>query len=117
MAFLLSTFACSATLDVQGPFAPGETIPTKYTCDAENVSPALSWSAGPSGTISYALIVDDPDAPGKVWVHWLAWNLSSTSLAEGAHPPVEGKNDFKKNLKRGLAHFQCIAQFFQPTTQ
>src|SRR5688572_25035078 len=59
-------------------------IPAKYTADGENVSPPLSWSAGPKGTTCYALVVDDPDAPAGTWVHWIAWNIHGTSLEEGA---------------------------------
>jgi len=57
-------------------------IPPRYTCDGDDVSPPISWSAGPSGTVSYALIVDDPDAPGGTWVHWVAWNLVEPRLDE-----------------------------------
>ena len=72
-------------------FEDGEAIPVRYTCDAENASPPLAWSGAPEGTRSFALIVDDPDAPDpaapkRVWVHWLAWNLpaSTASLDENA---------------------------------
>jgi Raf kinase inhibitor-like YbhB/YbcL family protein len=65
-------------------FTEGGSIPRKYTCDAENVSPPLAWSNPPSGTAAYALIVDDPDARG--FVHWVAFNIpgNTTQLAEGA---------------------------------
>lgn len=69
------------TIRVTSPaFANGQPIPSKYTCDGQNISPPLSWTAGPVGTESYALIMDDPDAPGRTWVHWIAWNISQTSL-------------------------------------
>ena len=86
---------------LQSPaFAPGSTIPTRHTCEGEDLSPPLSWEGAPSGTRSYALIVDDPDAPDPahprtVWVHWLAYNIPATmsALPEGAgnrapDPPV-----------------------------
>ncbi len=65
-------------------FEDGGMIPRTYTCDGLDVSPPLSWSAGPEGTKSYALISDDPDAPMKTWVHWILFNLppSVTELAE-----------------------------------
>lgn len=65
-------------------FNNGQPVPQKFTCDGENVSPALSWSGAPAQTASYALIVDDPDAPVGVWVHWVLYNLPPTlnSLAE-----------------------------------
>jgi Raf kinase inhibitor-like YbhB/YbcL family protein len=73
----------AASLTVtSGAFAEGAVIPKKHTADAENVSPPLTWTAGPAGTVAYALIVDDPDAPGGTWVHWVAWNIGSTQLAE-----------------------------------
>jgi len=58
-------------------FKSGETIPKKYTCDGIDVSPPLSWSGFPAGTKSFVLIVEDPDAPGGVFTHWIAYNISS----------------------------------------
>jgi Raf kinase inhibitor-like YbhB/YbcL family protein len=52
-------------------FQEGQTIPQKYTGDGNDVSPPLSWGKVPDGTRSLALICDDPDAPRKVWVHWV----------------------------------------------
>src|SRR5690242_8448382 len=78
-------------------------IPSVYTCDGKNISPPLSWLGTPAETKSLALIVDDPDAPGGTWVHWVLWNLpptvgdlieglpSSPQLSNGA---FQGKNDF-----------------------
>ena len=82
-------------------------IPSKYTCEGSDISPPLSWSGLPAGTLSLALIVDDPDAPDpkapqRVWVHWVLYNLPAAagSLAEGVRPDElsegtrEGKNDW-----------------------
>lgn len=80
-------------------FSEGGMIPKKFTCDTEDVSPALSWTGIPGGTKSIALIVDDPDAPAGIWVHWVLFNLPAdlTGLSEGVKGVgVEGKNDFKK---------------------
>lgn len=67
------------TLNVKsGSFTNNEFIPSKYCCDAENISPSLEWSGGPVSTKTYALICDDPDAPSKVWVHWIIFNIPST---------------------------------------
>jgi Raf kinase inhibitor-like YbhB/YbcL family protein len=84
-------------------FANGGDIPVKHTCDGADVSPALEWRAAPDGTKSFALIVDDPDAPGRTWVHWLLYNLSPVegTLPEGVEGPAtlpsgarQGTNDF-----------------------
>jgi len=60
-------------------------IPKKYTCDGADVSPSLTWGEPPAGTQSFALIVDDPDAPSGTWVHWVLYNLPAhaRSLPEG----------------------------------
>ncbi|HKI55379.1 MAG TPA: YbhB/YbcL family Raf kinase inhibitor-like protein [Anaerolineales bacterium] len=59
-------------------------IPAKYTCRGENISPALSWGEPPAGTQSFAIIMDDPDAPNGTWVHWVLFNIpvSARSLPE-----------------------------------
>ena len=84
-------------------FPAGGTIPKKCTCDGADVSPALSWTDAPGGTQSFALIVDDPDAPGRVWVHWVLYNLPGATqrLPEGVGKDPEladgsrqGRNDF-----------------------
>jgi len=56
-------------------FQAGGMIPAKYTCDGQDISLPLHWSDPPAGTISFALISDDPDAPMKTWVHWVMWNI------------------------------------------
>ena len=77
-------------------FAAGGTIPRRHSCDGEDRSPPLSWTAPPSGSRSLALILDDPDAPGGRFVHWLAWGIGPDAggLAEGEAAPREGRNDF-----------------------
>jgi Raf kinase inhibitor-like YbhB/YbcL family protein len=79
-----------------GAFATGETIPRRHTCDGEDRSPPLSWPAPPAGSRSLALILDDPDAPGGRFIHWLAWGIGPEAggLAEGEAAPLEGRNDF-----------------------
>jgi Raf kinase inhibitor-like YbhB/YbcL family protein len=86
-------------------FAAGGTIPKKFTCDAADVSPQLSWKEAPAGTQSFALIMDDPDAPVGTWVHWVLYNVPANitelhervenqgQLASGA---LQGRNDFHK---------------------
>lgn len=69
-------------------FDDGSEIPAEYTCDGENVSPALAWSGAPDATESFVLIMDDPDAPGGTFVHWIAYDLpaSTTELSRDVPP-------------------------------
>lgn len=68
-------------------FKDGSSIPIEHTCDGDDHSPALSWDTVPAGTQSIALIVDDPDAPGKTWVHWVIYNIPANSTGlPGAVP-------------------------------
>lgn len=69
-------------------FKAGETIPRRYTCDGDDVSPPLSWAEPPPGTESFTLILDDPDAPVGTWDHWLLFNIraASRSLVESVPP-------------------------------
>ena len=69
-------------------FANGQSIPAKYTCKGKNISPALSWTEPPAGTQSFALIMDDPDAPRGTWVHWILFNIPvvTSTLPENLHP-------------------------------
>jgi Raf kinase inhibitor-like YbhB/YbcL family protein len=86
-------------------FQSGAEIPRKYTCDANDVSPWLSWDKAPAGTKAFALIADDPDAPVGTWVHWVIYDLpgDTKELAEGiatsetlANGAKQGINDFRK---------------------
>jgi Raf kinase inhibitor-like YbhB/YbcL family protein len=58
-----------------GAFPNGDWIPSIYTCEGQDISPPISWSGEPAGTQSFALIVDDPDAPAGTWNHWLLWDI------------------------------------------
>ena len=86
-------------------FADGGEIPKRHTCSGADLSPALSWDGVSPAAHSLALIVDDPDAPGGTWTHWLIWNIPAhlTALPEGV--PAEdvlqngarqGRNDFHR---------------------
>ena len=90
-------------------FAPNGAIPTKHTCEGDDVSPALAWSGLPAGTRSLALVVDDPDAPDpraprRTWVHWVLYGIppSVSGLPEGVRAEVlprgtrQGLNDWKR---------------------
>ena len=91
-------------------FTNGMSIPKKFTCDGPDVSPQLAWTGSDAATKSFALLVDDPDAPVGNWNHWTAWNLPATSrgLAEGiskdarlADGTEQGRNDFGKTGYNG----------------
>ena len=86
-------------------FGSGGAIPDRYTCQGTDDSPALIWTGHPAPAASFALIVDDPDAPAGTWVHWVIWNIPSSShlspanvartasLADGT---IQGRNSFGK---------------------
>ena len=66
----------TATIELtSSAFVQGEPIPAKHTCSGEDTSPPLAWGEPPAGTQSFALIMDDPDAPGGTWVHWVFFNI------------------------------------------
>lgn len=72
-------------------FEAGGMMPRTFTCDGADVSPALTWTDPPAGTESFALIMDDPDAPGGTWVHWVLYDLpaSARGLPESVPPDSE----------------------------
>ena len=73
-------------------FVNGQSIPAKYACTGRNISPALAWNDPPAGTQSFALIVDDPDAPMGTWVHWVLYNIPAKARSLPEDLPVTGKN-------------------------
>jgi len=79
-------------------FGDGGDIPSRNTCDGQDVSPPLRFAAVPSGTVELALLVEDPDAPRGTFVHWVAWGIDpgKAELGEGEVPAGAGKNDFGK---------------------
>lgn len=91
-------------------FSNGGNIDKKFTCDGADVSPQLAWTNPPSGTKSFALLTDDPDAPVGNWSHWVMWNIPSNvsslpvelakqaRLADGSE---QGMNDFHKTGYNG----------------
>jgi Raf kinase inhibitor-like YbhB/YbcL family protein len=84
-------------------FQHAQAIPSRYTCEGEDLSPPLGWTSVPNETRSLALLVDDPDAPGGVFTHWVAWGLDpgAGGLDEGEAAPGEGRNDFGTAGYRG----------------
>jgi Raf kinase inhibitor-like YbhB/YbcL family protein len=100
MAFNLSSTA----------FEYGEKIPAIHTCDGDDVSPLLRWDGEPKGTVSFALIMEDPDAPDGVFTHWIVYNLPADChsldkvMSVKKHldnKAIQGKNDFGKTGYRG----------------
>ena len=89
-------------------FADGGDIPSQYTCQGSDVSPPLEWAGAPAGTLSFALIVDDPDAPDPAapkmtWVHWVLYNLpaKAAGLPEAAAAtPLPGARNGLNDWKR-----------------
>jgi Raf kinase inhibitor-like YbhB/YbcL family protein len=77
-------------------FADGADIPIRHTCDGADLSPRLTWTGVPDGTRSLALVVDDPDAPGGTFTHWVVYDLPAdqSELGEGAVPATSGRNSF-----------------------
>lgn len=99
-------------------FENESSIPAKYTCQGSDISPPLSWKGAPANTKSFALIVDDPDAPGGTWNHWLIFNIppethalseNLTSLPQGA---LMGKNSWGNNSYNGPCPPQGVHRYF-----
>jgi hypothetical protein len=80
-------------------FTDGAPIPVKHTCDGPDTSPPLAWTGAPENTKTYALIMDDPDAPMGTWVHWVLWNLPG---AMGSLPENVSKTGEPKELGDAL---------------
>jgi Raf kinase inhibitor-like YbhB/YbcL family protein len=93
----------SASITVtSSAFQEGAPIPQKYSCDGENVNPAIHWSGTPGSAKSLALIVEDPDAPGGTFYHWVVYNLppGTTEITEGLPKDdktfTQGKSSFQQ---------------------
>jgi Raf kinase inhibitor-like YbhB/YbcL family protein len=103
---LAATAACGSRSDkavaqfnlTSSAFQNGGAIPAEFTCDGAGRSPPLNWSEPPPGTKSFALVVDDPDAPSGTFRHWGMWDLpaSARSIGSGQAPGTQATNDFGK---------------------
>jgi Raf kinase inhibitor-like YbhB/YbcL family protein len=96
---LAQSSASEAKIAVSSPaFPSGGNIPERFSCKGANVNPPLQFSGIPTGTKSLVLIMDDPDAPGGLFTHWLVWNIdpATTHIGEKSVPAggVQGSNDF-----------------------
>ena len=76
-------------------FRDGQAIPTVYSCDGANHSPPISWAEPPAGTRSFALVIDDPDAPKGTFRHWGVYDIpaSARAIGQGQHIGTEVDND------------------------
>ena len=90
--------AAAAFVLTSPAFHGGGMIPARYTCDGKNISPPLRWSHVPRRGRSFALRLDDPDAPGSTFTHWTAWNFDRGALAlvagAGERWRLAGTNSF-----------------------
>jgi Raf kinase inhibitor-like YbhB/YbcL family protein len=79
-------------------FGPDESIPKKFTCQGEDVSPELTVAEVPEAANALALLMEDPDAPGKTFDHWVAYDIppETRTFPEGGRPGTQGTNDFGK---------------------
>ena len=112
-----SEAAAMSTFTISSPaFKHNEYIPVKFTCDGANVNPALAIENVPPGTKSLALIVDDPDAPAGIWVHWVVWNIGpdTNKINEQSVPPgaVQGLNDFRRRDYGGPCPPSGVHRYF-----
>jgi len=88
-------------LELKSPdIMPNETIPTRFTCQGEEVSPALTWSGVPQETKSFALLCDDPDAPSGDWVHWVVFNIPKD--ARGLPENILAQETLKDGSRQGV---------------
>ncbi|MCF7873866.1 MAG: YbhB/YbcL family Raf kinase inhibitor-like protein [Candidatus Omnitrophica bacterium] len=87
-------------------FKNGGYIPGRYTCEGKNYSPSLTWDDLPRGTKSLALIVDDPDAPAGIWVHWVVYNIPSD--LEGIEENISGEKFNSLGIRQGKNDFGKI---------
>ncbi len=97
-------------------FPDGGKIPARYTCDDLDINPPLGFEDIPPEAKSLVLVVDDPDAPGGTWVHWLVWNIapSVSSIDEDSVPTgaIQGMNDFKKHSYGGPCPPSGVHRYF-----
>jgi Raf kinase inhibitor-like YbhB/YbcL family protein len=101
MAFVAMAFMLTSSA-----FQEAQPIPAVHTCEGRDLSPPLAWTDPPAGTKSFALINDDPDAPGKTWVHWVVYNLPAS--ARGLPEAVSSEEELSDGTRQGMTDFDRI---------
>ncbi|MBD3393749.1 MAG: YbhB/YbcL family Raf kinase inhibitor-like protein [Chitinivibrionales bacterium] len=87
-------------------FGPMQHIPSKYTCDGDDVSPPIAWTGVPEGAASIVLISDDPDAPAGTWIHWVCYDIPVA--ADGLPENVPQADTLPGGGKQGITDFRRI---------
>jgi Raf kinase inhibitor-like YbhB/YbcL family protein len=82
-------------------FSDGDAIPRRFTCEGEDLSPPLHWSDAPTGTRSFVLLCDDPDAPARTWHHWAACDIPPDRIT----PPEGAGRQAGKEMKQAISDF------------
>lgn len=103
--FMDNTYA-SLKLELSSKeFRNQEFMPKKYGCLADNISPELSWTGAPKETKSFALLVEDPDAPKQIWVHWILFNIDKNINKLEENFNIEDYKSISKDIKEGKNTF------------
>jgi Raf kinase inhibitor-like YbhB/YbcL family protein len=125
VAILAVSFSCASgkekkkmsEMKLTSPaFVTNGYIPARYTCDGTDINPPLVFANVPAEAKSLALVVDDPDAPIGMWVHWVVWNIdpATREIAEDNVPrnAAQGKNDWKRNSFGGPCPPSGVHRYF-----
>lgn len=104
LLFVLFFAPCAFALQINSDsFQQGSRMNSLYTCDSDNISPALNWSDVPAGTKSFALICEDPDSPSNPWSHWVVFNIPADKA--GLEENMPRTSDFDNGMVQGVNDF------------
>jgi len=104
-----TTVPTSTSMTVSSPaFSAGASVPARFTCDGEDVSPPLSFDGVPGDAAALALVVDDPDAPGGTFTHWLLWNLPPDVTEIPANVPTDRTVASLDGARQGMNDFGAV---------
>ena len=107
ISLLVLTGGVAVALEIRSPaFEHNKYIPAKYTCQGEDISPALTWNTPPKGTKSFAIINDDPDAPMGTWIHWVIYDLEPS--LKGLPENVPKDEVLGNGGKQGMTDFGVV---------